>query len=316
VKGLLAAALLASASLALAQPASYPSRAVREVVPFPPGGPSDVVARMLAQHLGEKWGQQFLVENRTGAGGNVGVSSLVKAPPDGYAVLVTTTSMAVNVTLNAQAGYQIRDFVPVVNIASSPNMIVTGAAGARSLRELIDASRAGGLVYGSAGTGTTPHLTAEYLFKTLAGLRVTHVPYKGAAPAVTAALAHEVPAVSVAMPAAVPFIRAGKLRGLAVMSERRALSLPEVPTVQEAGFPAFEDYTWVGAFVPAGTPPEIVAKLNQEANAFLARAETRERLAALAFEPVGGTPGRFAAYLDSEVAKWARVIRETGAKVE
>jgi tripartite-type tricarboxylate transporter receptor subunit TctC len=316
VKGLLAAALLASASLALAQPATYPSRAVRVVVPFPPGGPSDVVARMLAQHLGEKWGQQFLVENRTGAGGNVGVASVVKTPPDGYTVLVTTTSMAVNVTLNAQAGYQIRDFAPVVNIASSPNMIVTGTAGARSLRELIDASRAGGLVYGSAGTGTTPHLTAEYLFKTLAGLRVTHVPYKGAAPAVTAALAHEVPAVSVAMPAAVPFIRAGRLRGLAVMSERRALSLPEVPTVQEAGFPALEDYTWVGVFVPAGTPPEIVAKLNLEANAFLARAETRERLAALAFEPVGGTPGRFAAYLDSEVAKWARVIRETGAKVE
>ena len=316
MRTLLAALLLALSSTTLAQPSTYPARPVRVIVPFAPGGPSDIVARLLGQHLSERLRQQFVVDNRTGAGGNVGVAVAAKSPPDGHTLLVTSTSVAVNATLTPDPGYDMRDLAPVVNVAWSPNMIVTGTAGAKSLRELIDASRAKGLVYGSPGTGTTPHLTAEYLFKNLAGLKVTHVPYKGAGPAVTAALANEVPVLSVALPATVPHLRSGKLRGLAVMSAERLAAIPEVPTVQESGFPGFEDYTWIGVFAPAGTPPIVIARLNGEANTFLGRPEIRERLEALGFEPVGGTPARFAAYVQEEVAKWAKVVKETGAKVE
>ncbi len=317
MKGLLAAVLLASACCALAQsPTPYPAKAVRVIVPFAPGGPSDIVARLVGQRLGERLGQQFVVDNRTGAGGNFGVSIAAKTPPDGHTLLVTSTSFAVNATLSADPGYEVRDFTPVANVASSPNMIVTATSGPRTLRELIESGRAKGLAYGSPGTGTTPHLTAEYLFKNLAGLSVTHIPYKGAAPAAMAAVMGEVPAVSLALPAAVPHIKAGKLRGLAVTSDSRVAAIPDVPTLQEAGFEAFEDYTWIGVFVPAGTPQIIVARLNGEINAWLTRPEARERLEALGFEPVGGPPARFAAYLQAEVAKWRKVIRETGAKVE
>ncbi len=232
-------------------------------------------------------------------------------------MLVTSSAIAVNVTLSASPGYDVeRDFAPVINVASSPNMIITGEKGPRTLRELIETSRGPGVVYGSAGTGTTPPLTAEFLFKTLAGLATTHVPYKGAGPAVSAALADEVPVLSVAMPTALPHLRSGKLRGLAVTSRSRVAALPEVPTVEEAGFPGFEDVTWVGVFVPTATPALVVARLSTDVNAFLARPDARERLAALGFEPVGGTPESFSAYLKSEVAKWARVVRETGAKID
>jgi tripartite-type tricarboxylate transporter receptor subunit TctC len=319
VNGFLAALLLCLSGAALGQApggSAYPARAVRIIVPFAPGGPSDIVARLVAQRLAERLGHQFVVDNRTGAGGNVGVALAARAAPDGHTILVTSTSLAVNATLTANPGYEVREFAPVVNVASSPNMIVTAPGGPRSLLELIESSRAKGLTYGSPGAGTTPHLTAEYLFKNLAKLSVMHVPYKGAAPAVTAALMAEVPAVSVALPAAVPHIKAGKLRGLAVMSERRLAAIPDVPTVQESGFPGFEDYTWIGVFVPAGTPQIVIARLNGEVNAYLLQPEIRERLEALGFEPVGGTPARFAAYLQAEVVKWARVVRETGAKVE
>lgn len=286
-------------------------------MPFPPGGPTDVVARMLSQRFTEAFGEMALVENRPGAGGNIGVQAAAKAAPDGYTILVTTTSIAVNVTLGANPGYDLaRDFVPVVNVASSPNMFIANAAGARSLKELISRSRKDGIVFGSAGTGTTPHLTAEYLFRNLAHLKTTHVPYKGAAPAVNAALGNEVPVVCVAMPTAVAHIKSGRLRGLAVTSRGRVAALPEVPTVEEAGFPGFEDLTWVGVFLPAGTPAAIVARLNSEVNGFLAAPGTRERLAALGFDPVGGSSATFSTYLEGEVVKWAQVVKETGAKID
>ncbi len=284
MKKALLALLLCFGTSALGQ--AYPAKPVRVVVPFPAGGITDILARLLAQRLGEAWGQTLFVENRSGAGGNIGVVYLVK------------------------------DLVPVINVASSPNMIITAQTGPATLRELIEKSKATGLIYGSAGAGTTPHLTAEYLFKNLAGLNVTHVPYKGAAPAVNAAIAGEVVAVSVAMPTAVPHIKSGRLRGLAVMSSTRVAALPEVPTVQELGFPGFEDYTWVGVFVPTGTPPGVVAKINTDINAFLGQADSRERLASFGFDPVGGTSEGFAKYINAEVTKWAKVIRETGAKIE
>ena len=314
---LAALGLLLLCSSTFAQPGpAYPARAVRVVVPFAPGGPTDTIARLLGQRLSERLGQQFVVENRTGAGGNVGVAAVAKSAPDGYTVLVTSTSLAVNATLSANPGYEMRELAPVVNVAWSPNMIVTSPAGPHSLLALIAASRGKGLTYGSPGSGTTPHLTAEYLFKNLAGLEVMHVPYKGAAPAVAAGLSGEVPVVAVALAAALPNLKAGRLRGLAVTSEERVAAIPDVPTVQESGFPGFQDYTWVGVFVPAGTPQIIIARLNGEANAFLGRPDTRERLEGLGFEPVGGNVARFAAYLQAEVAKWGRVVRETGAKAE
>ncbi len=315
MKKALLALLLCFGTSALGQ--AYPAKPVRVVVPFPAGGITDILARLLAQRLGEAWGQTLFVENRSGAGGNIGVVSVARAPADGYSVLVTTTSIAVNMTLSANPGYDlVKDLVPVINVASSPNMIITAQTGPATLRELIEKSKATGLIYGSAGAGTTPHLTAEYLFKNLAGLNVTHVPYKGAAPAVNAAIAGEVVAVSVAMPTAVPHIKSGRLRGLAVMSSTRVAALPEVPTVQELGFPGFEDYTWVGVFVPTGTPPGVVAKINTDINAFLGQADSRERLASFGFDPVGGTSEGFAKYINAEVTKWAKVIRETGAKIE
>jgi len=315
LKKALLAFLLCFCTSVLGQP--YPAKPVRLVVPFPAGGVTDILARLLAQKLGEAWGQTLFVENRSGAGGNIGVVSVARSAPDGYSLLVTTSSIAVNMTLNANPGYDlVKDLVPVINVASSPNMIITAQTGPATLRELIEKSRAEGLIYGSAGASTTPHLTAEYLFKNLAGLKVTHVPYKGAAPAVNAAIMGEVVAVSVAMPTAVPHIRSGRLRGLAVMSNTRIGALPEVPTVQELGFPGFEDYTWVGVFVPSGTPPGVVAKINTDINAFLAQPDSRERLASFGFDPVGGSPESFATYIKGEVSKWAKVIRETGAKIE
>jgi tripartite-type tricarboxylate transporter receptor subunit TctC len=307
-------ALLVTTS-AHAQP--YPSKAVRFVVPFAPAGPTDIVARLLSQRLSESWGQPVVVENRPGAGGNLGTSLVARAAADGYTVLVHTSAIAVNATLSPNAGYDIdKDFVPILNLASSPNMMITAVSGPASLRGLIESSRANGVIYGSPGTGTTPHLTAEYLFKVLAGLKTTHVPYKGGAPAAGAAISGEVPVVSMAMPTAVPHIKAGKLRGLVIMSAQRVPALPDVPTIAEAGFPAFEDYTWVAAFTPSGTPRGVVAKISADMNAILAERETRERLAGIGFDPVGGAPEAFAAYLKGEVAKWAKVIRETGAKAE
>lgn len=310
--------LLLSSTAALAQQPvpAYPAKPVRLVVPFAPGGPTDMIARLMAQKLGDAWKQTIVVDNRAGAGGNIGTQS-AKGPADGYTVLVTTTSIAVNMTLSGNPGYDVhKDFIPVVNVAWTPNMIVTSQAGPATLKELIERSRSSGIAYGSAGTGTTPHITAEYLFGNLAGLKTTHIAYKGAAPAVTAALAGEVPAASVAMPTAVPHIKSGRLRGLAVTSNRRAPALPEVPTVAESGFPGFEDYTWVAVFLAAGTPAAIAAKINGDVNAFLAQADSRERLAALGFEPVGGSANAFASYLRDEVSKWARMVRETGAKLD
>jgi tripartite-type tricarboxylate transporter receptor subunit TctC len=315
LKKVLAALLFCVCTNVLGQP--YPAKPVRVVVPFPAAGVTDILARLVGARLSESWGQPVVIENRSGAGGNIGVVAIARSAPDGYSVLMTSSSIAVNMSLSAHPGYDLlKDFVPVINVASSPNMIITQPTGPASLRELIEQSKKDGLIYGSAGAGTTPHLTAEYLFKNLAGLKVTHVPYKGAAPAVNAALSGEVVAVSVAMPTAVPHLRSGKLRGLAITSRRRNDAVPDVPTVEELGFPGFEDITWVGIFVPAGTPQAIVSKINADVNAFLALPDSRERLASLAFDPVGGTPESFSAYLRTEVAKWAKVIRETGARIE
>jgi len=316
LKALFAALLVLMSWGASAQ--SYPDKPVRFVVPFAPGGPTDIIARLLAQRLSEMWKQGVVVENRAGAGGNVGTAIVTKAAPDGYTVLINTSSMAVNATLYPNPGYDIdKDLLAVANVASSPNIIVAGSSlGAKNLREAIDKAKSGQLNYGSAGTGTTPHLSAEYLFKVLAKVDVTHAPYKGAGPALNGALTGEVQFASVAMPAAVPLLKAGRLQGLAVTSAKRNSALPDVPTVAESGFPGFEDYTWVGVFLPAGSPTAIAQKINADVESLLQQADFKTRLAGVGFEPSGGSMDTFAKYLKAEHIKWAKVVRETGAKPE
>ena len=316
VNWLVAAALALAALSAHAQ--TYPGKAVRFVVPFASGGPPDIIGRLLGQRLGEVWGQAVLVENRPGAGGNTGSAQVAKAAPDGYTVLVTTSAIAVNASLWANPGFDLeKDIIGVANVATSPNIFVTGtASGIDTLREALDKAKSGRFNYGSPGTGTTPNLSAEYLFTVLAKAKVTHVPYKAGGPALTAALTGEVDLVCVAVPGAVPLVKAGKLRGLAVTSAKRLAALPEVPTVEESGYPGFQHYTWVAVFVPAGTPVNVVSRMNADIEKLISLPEFRERLAALAFDPVGGSPESVARYVNAEITKWATIVKETGARAE
>lgn len=297
---------------------TYPDKPVRFIVPYAPGGPTDIIARLLGQRLSEAWKQPIIIENRPGASGNVGTAQVARSAPDGYTVLINTSSVAVNTSLYMNPGYNLeKDLLGVANVASSPNVIVTGSSlGAKNLREAIDKAKTGLLNYASPGAGTTPNLSAEYLFKVLAKVDVMHVPYKGAGPALNAALTGEVQFASVAMPAAVPLLKSGRLQGLAVTSAKRSLALPDVATVSESGFPGFEDYTWVGLFVPAATPIAIATRINADIEVLLAQADFRVRLANVGFEPSGGSLDSFARYLKLESSKWAKVVKETGTKPE
>ena len=297
---------------------SFPDKPVRFVVPYAPGGPTDIIARLLSEKLSDLWKQPVVVENRAGASGNVGSAQVAKSAPDGYTVLINTSSMAVNASLYPTAGYNLeKDLVGVVNVANSPNIIVAGSSlQAKNLREALEAAKSGKMSYGSPGAGTTPHLSAEYLFKVLARTPILHAPYKGAGPALNGALTGEIQFASVAMPAAVSLIKGGKLQGLAVTSVKRTGALPEVPTVAESGFAGFEDYTWVGVFVPTGTPKTVVTRIHADIESLLQQPAVREQLAVLGFDPVGGSPESFARYIKQEIAKWGTVVRETGVKAE
>ena len=313
----LGAMLLAGA--ANAQPAIvYPDKPVRLVVAFAPGGIADVVARFIGQKLGDAWGQPLVIENRGGAAGSIATKLVAKAAPDGYTVLINTSAYVVAPGLNKDAGYDPeKDLVPVMNVASSPNMIVVNPGiAANTLKDAMALAKTGKLNYGTAGAGTTPHLSAEYLFRILAGVNIVHIPYPGAGPALNAVMGGQVELGSVALAPAVPLVRSGKVRALAVSSAKRVAALPDVPTIAESGYPGFEDNTWVGLFVPVGTPPAIVDRLNAAVAAVLAQPDLKERLAGLGFEPDGGSPGEFARYISAEVRKWAKVIRETGARAE
>ena len=312
--------VLAAASLlpTVSHAQAWPSKPVRFVSAFAPGGPVDVVARIIGQKLGDTWGQPVVIENRPGAAGNIGSAYVAKQPADGYTVLVNSSSFAVNVSLTKDPGYDAdKDFIPVVLVASAPNVIVASPKlGVNNLKEALDRARTGKLNFGTAGAGTTPHLSGEHLFKSVAGVTVTHVPYKSAAAAAQAAMAGEVELASVALSGAVPLIRAGKVKGLLVTSAKRIAAIPDVPTPAEAGITPFEHYTWVGLFMPAGSPSEAVNRLNAETVKALAAPDVRERLAAVGFDALGSTPAEFARYVKSEVATWAKVVKDTGAKVE
>ena len=300
----------------ICQSQDWPSKPVRVVVPFAPGGPVDIVARLLGQKLNESLGQPILVENRAGAGGNIGTAAVAKSAPDGYTVLATSSAYVVNVSLYSNPGYDAeRDLIPVAIPASQPNMIVVNASvPANTLAEFINQSRNKKLAFASPGSGTTPHLTGERLLRILAKLDVTPIHFRGAGPAVAALLAGEPPVGCMAISGPLPNVKAGKLRVLAVSSAKRIAALPDVPTLAEVGFPGVEDYTWVGIFLPTGTPSPIVQKLNEAINRALQSTDFRERLAANAFDPVGGSQQQFGEYVKSEIVKWGKVVRETGAK--
>jgi tripartite-type tricarboxylate transporter receptor subunit TctC len=311
----LAAIVLAAASPAAhAQP--YPAKPVHFIVAFAPGGPTDIIARLLSQKLPELLGQPVVVDNRGGAGGNIGAAAVAKAAPDGYTVLATTSALAVNATLFPNAGYDAdRDFVPIVNVATQPNVVYVNASSpVKSLAELLASAKTSRLAYASPGSGTTPHLTAEMLFKVHAKLDVTPIHFKGAGQQVTAVVGGEPMVGCGAISGPLAQIKAGKLRPLAVSSAKRLAALPDVPTLAELGYAGMEDYTWVGLFLPAGTPPAIAQKLNEAVNRVLQSPDIRARLDTLVFEPVGGSLQEFAAYFKAEVAKWGKVVRETGAK--
>ena len=321
IGGALAGAALIGAALPAAaqpKPAAYPTKAVRFIVAFAPGGPADIIARLLGQQLSESLGQPIIVENRAGAGGNIATMVVAKAPADGYTLLINTSAYAVNPSLSRKAGYDpLKDFKLAAVVASSPNLLVAyPGMKAKTLQEVLEEAKSGKLNYGTAGAGTTPHLTAEYLFKVLAKVDVTHVPFAGAGPALTSTIGGQVELASVALPAAVEMVKGGKVRGLAVTSAKRVPFLPDVPTVAESGFPGFEDYTWVGVFAPTGTPVAVINRINAETEKILGQPEFQTKLANLGFEPRGGSPAEADKYLRSELTKWARVVRETGAKAD
>ena len=309
---------LALAAAASANAQSWPAKPVRIVIPFAPGGPADIMARLEGQKLSESLGQQFIVESRAGAGGNIGAAAVAKSPPDGYTILLTTSALAVNVTLTPNAGYDAeRDLIPVVVIAKQANLVfVHPSVKATTLAELLAVAKGARLAFASPGSGTTPHLTAENLFNVISKLDMPAVHFRGAGPSAAAVVGGEPLIGAGAISTPLPFVKSGKLRAIAVSSAARVAALPEVPTFAESGFPGVEDETWIALFLPAGTPPDIVQKLNAAVNQSLQAADLKERLAALAFEPVGGTPQQFAAYLRSEIAKWGKVVREGNIRSE
>jgi tripartite-type tricarboxylate transporter receptor subunit TctC len=308
------AGLLLVAGTALAQP--YPSKPIRMVVAFPPGGPVDIVARLLAPKITEALGQQVVVENRAGAGGNVPTAQVAKAPADGYTILAHSSAYAVNPSLTPNAGYDPeKDFVAIAVVAAQPNLIIVHPDfPAKSLAELLQMARTSKLAYASPSSGTTPHLTAENLFRVRAKVDITHVPFKGGGPATAAVLGGQPPIGSMAAGGPMANLKAGKLRALAVSSSRRLALLPDVPTLNELGYPGMEDYTWVGLFVPTGTPAEATQKLNDAVLRAVKSPDVKERLDALAFEATAAPLKETADYVRAEIVKWAKVVRDTGAK--
>ena len=310
-------ALLACIVFSGAAPAQiYPARPIRLVVAFAPGGPADIIARLVAQKLGEGLGQTVIVENRGGAGGNLAAGFVAKAAADGHTMLVTTTAFAINPGLSPNAGYDpLKDFSGVIVAASAPHILGTyPGLGVSTLQEFIVAARTGRFSYASAGTGTGPHLTAEYLLRTLSGLDITHVPFSGGGPAAGAVAGGQVELLTTVLPAALALARGGKIKLLAVTSRSRVPGLPDVPTVGESGFPGYEDSTWVAMLAPSATSPEIVNRLNGDTNRILQGAAMKERLSGLGFESTPNSTQQFSDYLKTEVAKWGRIVRESGIK--
>jgi tripartite-type tricarboxylate transporter receptor subunit TctC len=304
-------------SAAHAQP--YPAKPVRIVVGVPPGGGTDILGRMLARRLSDTLGQQFVVENRPGAGTVLGAEAVAKSAPDGYTLLLGINALAANHTLYKKLPYNtLRDFVPIILAAATPNILVvhpslpvTNARGFVALAK----AQPNQIAYASSGNGSAAYLAAE-LFKLATGVRMIHVPYKGTSPALTALIAGETQAMVAALPGTIPFLKERRLRGLALTSAKRAPTVPEIPTLAEVGINGAEFDTWYGFFAAAGTPVEIVSRLNSSIKALLASPDVKQQLAAQGMDGVGNTPAEFDKYFRSEVENLAKVIRAAGATVE
>ena len=316
----LAASLCAAATVSLPEfGQAYPSRPLRMVVPFPPGGPTDITGRTLAQKLSERWNQPVVVENRPGAGSIIGTEIAAKSAPDGYTILLGSNSIALQPLLQSKLPYDPqRDLAPVILAVRIPNvLIVHPSVPANTLAEFIALAKAkpATINYASVGNATGPHLFGE-LFRGMTGVDIVHVPYKGTAPAVNDLLAGQVQALFDSLATALPNIRAGKLRALGVTSLQRSKSAPDIPTISEAGAPGYEATGWFGVLVPAGTPADIIAKMNAELGAILKQPDVEERFLKFGAAGGGGTPEQFAAFIRSEQEKWGKVIREARIRID
>lgn len=315
----LAAALWLALPAAAPAQQAYPSKPVRVVVPYPPGGPTDIVARTVSQKLAEQTGQSFVVENRAGAGGNLGAELVARAQPDGYTLLVATTAHAINPSLFRNLSYQLaKDLAPVSLLTSGPLVLVTNpSAGVSNVQELIALakSKPGSLNFASSGNGQSTHLAAE-LFNSQAGIKMTHLPYKGSAPALADLMAGQASLMFDTMLSAMPHVRSGRLRALAVTSSARSPAAPDVPTVAESGLPGYEAIAWNGLMVPAGTPTETVARLSALVRAVLEQPDVKERFASQGFAAAWMQPDAFGRFLQTEIDKWAAVVKASGATVD
>ncbi len=313
------AALVLAATSAAASAQAYPLKTIRMIVPFPAGGPTDIIARTVGQRLTESTGQAVVIDNRGGSGGNIGADIAAKAAPDGYTLLMAIVSFAINPSLYSKLPFDpVKDFVPITRTGAATIVFVASPSiGAKTIKDLIALAKAKPKQYnfGSPGSGTPHHLAGE-LLNTTAGIELTHIPYKGAAPAVADLLGGQVNTAFVSLPAALPHIKAGKLVGLGVTSPGRSAVAPDLPTFAEAGLGGYALENWYGALAPAGTPKDVITKLNTEIVKALQLPEVKERLISQGFESRTSTPDEFAAFLKSEIVKWAGIVKASGAKVD
>ena len=322
ITGLVVAMTTLTAQSQTSAPSSasaYPTKPVKVVVPYPPGGPTDIVARVVFQQVSESTGQQFVIDNRAGGGGNIGAEAVAHAAADGYTLLVATTAHAINMSLFSGLRYDvIKDFIPVSLLTQGPLVLVaTPGFPANNVRELIALAKAkpDTLNFASSGNGQFTHLSGE-LFNAMSGVKLSHVPYKGSAPALTDVMSGQVPLMFDTMLSAMPFVNAGKLKALAVTSPMRSPAAPKIPTIAESGLPCYEVFAWNGLLAPAGTPKAVVARLSEELKKALQLPQVKEKFSAQGFAASWETPEYFGKFLQDEVEKWTKTVRMSKAKVD
>ena len=297
----------------------FPAKPVRVVVPYPPGGPTDIVARVLFQQVAEATGQQFLIDNRAGAGGNIGAELVAKSPPDGYTVLIGTTAHAINMSLFKNLGYDVqKDLMPVSLLTQGPLVLIAHPQfPASTVKEVIELAKTkpGGLNFASSGNGQSTHLSAE-LFNTMAGIKMAHVPYKGSAPALTDVMSGQVDVMFDTTLSAMPFVKAGKLKALGLTSAVRSPAAPDVPTIAESGLPGYEVFAWNGVLVPTGTPKAIIQQLNDHIRKAMLLPQVKDKFSAQGFAASWNSPESFGVFLKTEVDKWSRTVKASGATLD
>ncbi|MPM39419.1 hypothetical protein SDC9_86052 [bioreactor metagenome] len=317
--GLACAALCSLAAPYAAASTDYPNKPIKLVVPYPPGGPTDIVARVVAQKLQEQMGQAVVIDNKPGAGANLGAEQVARSAPDGYTLMVATTAHAINPSLFSKLNYSMtKDLAPVSQLTSGPLVIVaTPNLPVNNVKELIALAKAknGGLNFASSGNGQSTHLSAE-LFNAMAGTKMNHIPYKGSAPALTDVMSGQADLMFDTMLSSMPFVKGGKLKAIAVTSSQRSPIAPDIPTVAESGLPGYEAIAWNGIQAPAGTPKDVIDKLNAEIKKVLENPEVKQRFEAQGFSSAWNTPQAYGQFIQAEVDKWAKVVKASGAKVD